>query len=152
MIARLVAELGPWSWMVLGMALLAVEIVAPGFFLLWIGLAALIVGALTLALWNSGLWPWEVQVVLFLALSLLTVFVGRRIMAGRRGDSDQPLLNQRGAQLIGRTATLSEPIHEGKGRIQLGDTVWRVSGPDMPVGARVRVVSASDSELNVTSV
>ncbi len=152
MIARLVSELGPWNWMVLGMALLAIEIVAPGFFLLWIGLAALIVGALTLALWNSGVWPWEVQAVLFLALSLVTVFVGRRIMAGRGGESDQPLLNRRGEQLVGRTATLSEPIREGRGRIQLGDTTWRVSGPDMPVGARVRVVSANDSELVVAPV
>lgn len=152
MIDWLVTQLGPWNWLVIGMVLLAVEIVVPGVFLLWIGIAALIVGALSLALWNTAIWAWEIQVVVFLALSLVAVFVGRRIMAGREADSDQPLLNRRGEQLVGRTATLSEPIREGHGRIQLGDTLWRVSGPDMPVGARVKVVSVNDSELVVAAI
>ena len=62
---------------------------------------------------------------------------------------DQPLLNRRGEQLVGRTATLTEPIHEGRGRIQLGDTLWRVAGPDLPVGARVRVVAVADADLEL---
>jgi membrane protein implicated in regulation of membrane protease activity len=149
MIAWLAEQLGPWNWIVLGMVLLAAEIFMPGVFLLWIGLAGLVVGALSLALWNVGFWTWELQVVVFLALSLGSAILGRRVMAGREADSDQPLLNRRGDQLVGRTATLTEPIREGFGRIQLGDTMWRVSGPDMPVGARVRVIAVRDLELVV---
>ena len=149
MIEWLVAELGPWNWLVLGLALLALEIVVPGFFLLWIGLAALAVGALSLALWSSAFWVWQVQVVLFLVLSLVAAYLGRNMMASR-SRSDQPLLNRRGEQLIGRTATLTEPIREGRGRIQLGDTYWRVSGPDLPVGARVIVIAVNDLELVVS--
>ncbi len=152
MIEWLVDELGPWNWMVLGMLLLAVEILAPGFFLLWIGLAALVVGALSLMLWDAAFWSWHVQVVVFLALALAAAYAGRRIMAGREAESDQPLLNRRSEQLVGRTATLTEPIREGYGRIQLGDTLWRVSGPDLPVGARVKVVSVNDLELVVAPV
>ena len=152
MIEWMVRELGPWNWMVLGLVLLGVEIVVPGFFLLWIGIAALIVGALSLGLGEAGFWVWETQVVVFLVLSLVAAFAGKRIMAGRANDSDQPLLNRRGEQLVGRTAPLSEPIREGGGRIQLGDTLWRVSGPDLPVGARVKVVSTNDSELVVTAI
>lgn len=152
MIEWLVDELGPWSWMVLGMLLLAVEILAPGFFLLWIGLAALIVGAISLMFWDAAFWSWHVQVVVFLTLALAAAYAGRRIMAGREAESDQPLLNRRSEQLVGRTATLTEPIREGYGRIQLGDTLWRVSGPDLPVGARVKVVSVSDLELVVAPV
>ena len=152
MIEWLVNELGPWNWMVLGLVLLAIEIVTPGFYLLWIGLAALIVGALSLALWSAPFWAWQVQVVVFLALALISAYLGRRIMAGREAETDQPLLNRRGEQLIGRTATLTEPIREGHGRIQLGDTTWRVAGPDLPAGARVRVVSVNGLELVVVAV
>jgi membrane protein implicated in regulation of membrane protease activity len=149
MFERIFTELGPWTWMVLGLVLLILEIMAPGVFLLWIGIAALVVGAITLALWSSTFWVWQAQVVLFLVLSLVAAYYGKKIMDGRNEVSDLPLLNQRGAQMIGRTATLSEPIREGRGRIQLGDTLWRVSGPDLPAGARVRVVKAAEQDLEL---
>ncbi len=152
MIEWLARELGPWNWVVLGLALLAIEILTPGFYLLWIGLAALIVGALSLALGDAAFWGWHAQVIVFLALSLTSAYLGRRLMAGGEAQTDQPLLNRRGEQLIGRTATLTEPIREGYGRIQLGDTTWRVSGPDLPAGARVKVVSVNDLELVVVAV
>ena len=149
MIERIVSELGPWNWMVLGFLLLAAEIIAPGVFLVWIGIAALIVGAISLAAWGAVFWSWQVQVLVFLVLSLVSAYLGRKLVASRKDDSDQPLLNRRGVQLIGRTATLTEPIREGRGRIQLGDTLWRVSGPDLPAGARVRVVAAADTDLDL---
>ncbi|RJG44034.1 MULTISPECIES: NfeD family protein [unclassified Mesorhizobium] len=149
MLERIFSELGPWNWMVLGFALLALEIVVPGVFLLWIGIAALIVGAISLLIWDAGIWVWQAQVIVFLLLSLVSAYLGNRIMSGRNSQSDQPLLNRRSEQMIGRTATLTEPITEGRGRIQLGDTMWRVSGPDLPVGARVRVTAVEDSELVV---
>lgn len=150
MIERIVSELGPWTWMVLGIVLLGAEIVVPGVFLLWIGIAALIVGAISLLLWDAGFWSWQVQVLIFLALSLLSAYAGKKLMGGRNQPSDQPLLNRRGEQMIGRTATLAEPIREGRGRVQLGDTFWRVSGPDLPAGTRVRVVSAAETDLELT--
>jgi inner membrane protein len=149
MLERIFAELGPWNWMVLGFVLLTLEILTPGVFMLWIGLAALVVGALSLMLWNAGFWIWEVQVVVFLALALISAFTGKKIMGGRRDDSDQPLLNRRGDQLIGRTATLTEPIADGRGRVKIGDTMWRVSGPDLPAGTKVRVKAATDMDLEL---
>jgi len=149
MLERIFGELGPWNWMVLGFALLALEILVPGVFLLWIGLAALIVGALSLMLWNASFWIWETQVLVFLVLALICAFAGKRIVGGRGDDSDQPLLNKRGDQLVGRTATLTEPIANGRGRIKIGDTMWRVSGPDLPAGAKVRVKAATDLDLEL---
>jgi membrane protein implicated in regulation of membrane protease activity len=149
MLERIFAELGPWNWMVLGFALLTLEILTPGVFMLWIGLAALIVGALSLMFWNAGFWIWEVQVVVFLALALISAFAGKKIMGGRKDDSDQPLLNRRGDQLIGRTATLTEPIADGRGRVKIGDTLWRVSGPDLPAGTKVRVKEATVMDLEL---
>lgn len=148
MIVQTLAEFGSWNWIALGLVLLVLEIFAPGVFLLWIGIAALITGGLAFLL-SATLFPWQAQVVVFLVLALISAFVGRRLTASRQDDSDQPLLNRRGAQLVGRTATLGEPIREGRGRIQLGDTMWRVKGPDLPVGARVRVIAAGDTDLEL---
>lgn len=144
------AELGPWNWMVLGAVLLTLEIVAPGAYLLWLGIAAILTGTLSLQLWESAFWGWQVQVLVFLALSIASVLVGRRFFPNTgQDDTDQPLLNQRERQLIGRTATLEDAITNGYGRVRLGDTLWRVAGPDLPAGTRVRVVSADDGELRV---
>ncbi|MEP9389787.1 NfeD family protein [Mesorhizobium sp. KR9-304] len=149
MLERIFAELGPWNWMVLGFVLLTLEILVPGVFLLWVGLAALIVGAVSLMIWNAGFWTWELQVVVFLVLALVSAYSGKKIM-GRSGDAtDQPLLNRRGDQLVGRTATLTEPITDGRGRIKIGDTMWRISGPDLPAGTKVRVKAATDLDLEL---
>lgn len=143
------SQLGPWNWIALGLVLLILEIVVPGVFLLWIGLAALIVGGLSLMFWDAGFWLWQVQVVLFLVLSLACALGGKRMMASRGDRSDQPLLNRRGDQLVGRVATLTEPIVDGRGRVKIGDTMWRVSGPDLPAGTKVRVKAAADLDLEL---
>ena len=152
MIERVATELGPWSWWVLGLVLLTAEMVLPGVFLIWIGLAAIVVGALSLLLWGDPIWLWQVQLLVFAILSVLSALLGRRIMARRKGDTDQPLLNQRGASLVGRTATLTEPIADGRGRIRIDDTLWVVDGPDLPVGTRVRITDSKGRELHVEPV
>jgi len=149
MIERIAIELGIWNWMVLGCVLLALEIVVPGFFLLWIGIAALVTGALSLLLWDASYWVWQTQVVVFLILAVAAAYAGNRLMRGRGGDSDMPLLNRRGEQMIGKVATLTEPIKDGRGRVRIGDTTWRVSGPDLPAGTQVRVKSAVATDLEL---
>jgi membrane protein implicated in regulation of membrane protease activity len=152
MIDRIFGELGPWNWMVLGFVLLALEILVPGVFLLWIGIAAILVGTLSLQLWDAAIWTWQVQTLVFLALSLVCAYLGNRINKAHASDSDEPLLNRRDAQLVGRTATLEEPIREGRGRIRLDDTVWKVIGPDAVSGTRVRVIGAANGELTVEPI
>ena len=150
MVAGLVAELGPWSWWIAGLVLLAAEMLVPGFFLVWIGLAALIVGMLSLLFWDSSFWLWQVQAIVFALLAVAATLIGRRLVL-QHGETDQPFLNQRAQSLVGRTATLAEPIREGRGRIRLDDTVWRVSGPDLPVGTKVKVVATDGRYLTVES-
>ncbi len=149
MIAAFLDEVGPWSWWVLGLLLLGAELLVPGVFLVWIGLAAIAVGLVSLALWGSALWPWEVQFLLFAVLSVLFVLLGRRFYAGPAGLSDEPLLNQRGASLVGRIATLGEPIRDGRGRVKIDDSFWPVKGNDLPAGTRVRIVAADGATLSV---
>ncbi len=148
MIQRFALELGPWSWWVLGLALLAAEVMLPGVFLVWIGLAALITGGFSLLLWDASFWIWQVQAVVFALLSIVSVFIGRRFVVSS-SESDEPLLNKRGESLVGRTAVLEQPIAEGRGRVRLDDTTWAVEGPDLPAGARVRIVASSGRQLTV---
>jgi membrane protein implicated in regulation of membrane protease activity len=150
MLAGIFAELGLWNWFVLGFVLLALEILVPGVFLLWIGIAALATGALSLLLWDGSFWIWQVQVLTFLVLSLISAFAGKRVM-GNGGESDLPLLNRRADQLVGRTATLAEPIVNGWGRVRIDDTIWKVNGPDMPAGTTVRVSAVKNGDLSVVS-
>ena len=152
MIQRIVTELGPWAWWVLGIALLILEVLMPGVFLVWIGIAAIITGALSLMLWEQAFWVWQMQWLVFAALSLAAALIGRRIIKTRGETSDQPHLNQRGQSLVGRTATLEQPISEGRGRIRLDDTMWSVQGPDLPVGTRVRVTASNGRDLTVEPV
>ncbi|MBB4006715.1 NfeD family protein [Allorhizobium taibaishanense] len=149
MFVALIDQWGLWSWFVLGLALLALELVMPGMFMVWIGLGAIATGLLSLAFWSDAFWPWQVQALSFAALSVVAILLGRRFLRSDASRSDEPLLNQRTASLIGRTATLQEPIREGRGRIRLDDTFWSVSGPDLSTGTRVIVVSARGGELTV---
>lgn len=149
MIARIIAELGPWSWWVIGMLLLAAELLMPGVFLVWIGLGAILTGALSLLLSEAGFWTWQIQSLVFAVSAVVFTLAGRRFFSSVGADSDEPLLNNRVASLVGRTAVLAEPIREGRGRIRLDDTFWLVSGPDLPGGARVRIVASNGRDLMV---
>lgn len=136
-----------WHWWSLGAILLIVELLVPGMFFIWMGESAFVVGAV---LW---LFPWidfEHQVILFSVLSVLSVAVFRRYLKRRPIQSDRPLLNQRTAQYVGRVFTLQEPIVNGRGKIHVDDSTWRVEGEDCPKGARVRVTDAEGVILKVS--
>lgn len=149
MLADIVHQLGPWTWWVLGLVLLAAELIVPGVFLVWIGLAALVVGALSILFWDDSFWAWQLQLPLFAVLSIAAALAGRRYVYSNRNTSDEPFLNQRSAALVGRTAVLGEPILEGRGRIRLDDTYWVVKGPDLPAGSRVKVTASDGQQLTV---
>ena len=152
MIVNMIREFGAWSWLIFGLVLLGAEIIVPGNILIWVGVAGIVTGAVSLALWETAWWNWELQWLLFALLSGISVFVGRRWLIRSNATSEEPLLNQRGASLIGRTADLMDPIVNGHGRVRIGDTVWIVNGPDLPVGAKVKVVGSLGSDLKVEAL
>jgi inner membrane protein len=135
-----------WHWWAFGGALAIVEAFVSGFVFLWLGIAAGLVGTL---LW---LWPGiglDYQVLLFAILSVASVLGWRRWRAAHPGPSEQPNLNRRGAQYVGRQFALVEPISNGRGRIRLGDSSWTVTGPDLPAGRTVEVIGADGAVLQV---
>ncbi|MGU3496600.1 NfeD family protein [Xanthobacteraceae bacterium A53D] len=140
----LLADYGPWAWFVLGGLLLLAEILVPGAFLIWLGLAAFVTGCIVVAA-DVG---WQTQVLAFAILAILAVVIGRMV-ASRSGGSDRPFLNRRTDAQVGRVFTLDEPIVAGAGRVRVDDTIWRIQGPDLPAGTKVIVLRADGAVLVV---
>lgn len=141
----LLSKLGTWNWLIIGLVLMGIETFAPGVFMLWLGLAALMVGVLSFSI----TWSWQMQIIVFAALSIAMVPLWRYYSGRNAKPTDKPFLNKRAEGLIGRVFTLDKPIVDGVGTVKIDDTVWRVSGPDAPSGSRVRVVQADGASLRV---
>jgi len=139
------SNLGAWNWFVVAVALFVLEAIVPGVHFVWFGVAAVVVGALGL---GTGM-AWEWQLIAFAVLSCVTVFFARRYAAPDVAASDQPDLNARAEQYVGRVVTVEEPIAHGRGKVRVGDTVWNAQGSDAPQGARVRITGANGTVLVV---
>ena len=138
-----------WHWWILALGLIMLETVLPGTFFLWMGIAALILGVVAWVLPGVG---WELQLILFAALSLLSI-VGWRFWQSRNpSQSDHPALNRRGEQYIGQVFTLTTAIENGFGKVRVGDSPWRVRGPEAEAGRKVRVTSVDGVILVVDVV
>ena len=141
-------SLGTWNWLIFGFILMALEVLAPGVFLFWLGLAALLVGLISFGLAIS----WQIQLVMFAIFAAAAAPVWRRL-ARPKPDAiaASPFLNKRADALLGREFTLEKPIVDGNGTMRIGDTVWRVAGPDTPAGTRVKVVQVDGVNLTVAT-
>jgi len=140
--------LGTWNWLIFGIILMALELIAPGVFLFWLGLAALLVGLLSFGFQPS----WQVQILMFAVFATAAVPLWRRLArSNTSADTNSPFLNKRADALVGRVFTLEKPIVDGAGTVRIDDTVWRVAGPDAPAGSRVRIVQADGAKLTVAA-
>jgi len=143
------ASINVWGWFVLAAVLIGLEVFLPGTFMIWLGLAAAAVGAL------SFFWPlsWPLALLLFAVLGVVFAWIGRHFARKvDAADKEGPFLNRRADALIGQSFTLADPIVNGEGRIRVGDTVWQVRGPDAGAGARIKVVRVEGGWLAVEDV
>ena len=147
-IVDFLSQNAPWSWIIAGLVLLALELVLPGGFLLWMGIAGILTGIIVL----FQPLDWPVQWLIFGALSLVSILVWVRLTRHRGAQTDRPLLNRRAEQWIGQEAVLERPIEGGFGRLALGDTIWRIAGPDLPAGQKVRIIGAEGAVLRVEAI
>ena len=146
--AEMFSTLGTWNWLIFGFILMALEPLAPGIFLFWLGLAALLVGLLSFVINPS----WQTQLLLFAIFAVAAVPAWRHFARSASSNSvSNPFLNRRTEALVGREFTLEKPIVGGTGTVRIDDTIWRVAGPDAPAGSRVKVVQADGASLTVAS-
>jgi membrane protein implicated in regulation of membrane protease activity len=141
----LIGSLGAWSWIILGGILLAVELMAPGTFMLWLGMSAILVGVISFAID----WSWQAQGVAFAILSVVSLVLWWKLGRRVKEKNDQPYLNRRAQSFVGRVFTLEKPIVGGAGTVRIDDTVWRVTGPDSPAGSKVKIARADGAALFV---
>lgn len=146
---EMIIALGAWDWLIAGFVLMALELLAPGIFLFWLGLAAMLTGAIAFALHPS----WQVQLLMFALFAVAAVPLWRRMARGGTAEANatNPYLNRRTDALVGRVFTLEKPIVDGAGTVRIDDTIWRVFGPDAPAGSRVKIVEADGVRLTVAA-
>lgn len=136
-----------WHWWILAAIFAGIEILAPGVFFIWLGAAAALTGVIALVIPGLG---WELEALIFAVLAVVTVVYWRnRVRKGAGTDDPAARLNRRGDQMIGRTAVLSEPIQNGRGKARIDDTVWRVEGADLPAGTPIKVTGVDGAILKV---
>ncbi len=139
-------QLTYWHWFIIAALLIILEVFAPGAFMLWIGIAAGVVGA---TLYFVPSMTWEYQFMLFSIAAVGSIIAWRSYRRNNPITTDEPTLNRRGSQYIGRTFTLEAPITNGIGKIRVDDSTWKIEGADCPAGSKVKVVGIDNTVLRV---
>jgi membrane protein implicated in regulation of membrane protease activity len=134
-----------WHWLVFAVALAAIETFLPGAVAIWFAASAALIGLLLIAIPI----PWQLQFIGFAVMGVVAMLTYLNYRKKHPEKDEQPNLNQRGTQYIGSELVLIEPIEQGQGRARLGDGVWKVEGPELPAGARVRVTGVRGAVLTV---
>lgn len=139
-----------WHWLTLGAILLALEIVVPGAIIMWFGFGAIITGLVLLLVPSFSL---AAQLILFAVLSIISLLVWRKTpwYKEETTPSDMPGLNNRLNVHLGKIYSLTTPIINGRGTIEVDGTIWQVQGTDLPAGTRVKVISLDGTFFNVTA-
>jgi len=138
-----------WYWWVLALLLLIVELLVPGFFFMWMAISGVITGCIV---WLMPSLIMDVQLFIFSILSVSTIIVWKFYGKQHPIESDQPLLNKRGAQYIGRVFNLTKAIKNGQGQIKVDDTLWKVRGEDCEIDTKVRVTAIRGTVFDVEKV
>lgn len=142
-------QLTYWHWFILAAILIILEVFAPGAFMLWIGIAAGVVGAL---LYFFPAMTWEYQFIIFSIAAVGSIIAWRSYRGTHPITTGEPTLNRRGAQYIGRIFTLETPIIDGIGKIRVDDSTWKIVGTDCPAGTKVKVVGIDSTVFRVEVV
>jgi len=138
-----------FAWLTAALLLVGAEVLIPGAFMVWLGVAA---AAVFVIVWLIPGIPFLGQAILFVVLGFIAILLSRKWYGKQPVETDQPALNRRTAQLVGRVVALERGIERGSGRVQIADAYWDVTGPDLPTGASVRIVGAEGMTLRVEAV
>jgi inner membrane protein len=146
---EMLADLVYWHWLAIAVGLAIVEMLVPGTSMLWLGAAAAVTGALA---WLFPALSWQWQIFIFGVVGIGFVAASRRYLKIAKSESEDPLLNHRFERLVGKTVVLESAIVNGHGRIPVDDGSFLVSGPDLPAGSKVKIVSVDGAVLQVEEV
>lgn len=137
-----------WTWLSLGVLFIIIELIAPGTMVMWLGISAIILGLLVAVVPIS----WELQIFLFSVISVGSILLWRARLRKHPQQSENPTLNKKSNQLEGTQHHLSEAIVDGKGKININDSLWNARGADLPKGTKVEVIEVDGNRLEVKAV
>ena len=137
-------EIISWHWWIIALFLMMIEVMIPGAFFLWIGIAATFVGGLVFLIPSLTLVS---QVFIFGGASILSIWIGQKYLKRYPRPTDQPNLNRRGEYYIGQSLILSEPIVDKRGRVKIDDSFWKISGEDCPAGTHIRITGVQGGSV-----
>ncbi len=141
-----------WHWWILGIVLLVFEMLVLGtYFLLWLAAAAGGVGVLLLIAPGT---TWQLQLIVFGVLSVSAIAAWQFWQRKNPPEVDENTLNRRGAQYVGRMASLEDATENGVGKVRIDDTFWKVAtrdGTDLAAGTQVRITGADGIVLQIES-
>lgn len=138
-----------WYWWVFALLCLVLEILTPGFFFMWLALSGFITGAVVFLMPTLSL---NAQLFIFSVLAVAALALWRIYGKKLPIETDQPLLNRRGAQYVGRVFNLYEAIENGQGKIKVDDSIWKVHGEDCDIHSKVKVVGVRGTVFDVKKV
>jgi membrane protein implicated in regulation of membrane protease activity len=138
-----------WHWFIFAIVLVILEIFSPAAFFIWIGAAAAITG---LALLILGDLSWQIQFIIFAIASIASILLGRSFFQSKSVNTDDPTLSQLEKELIGKVCEVEQAIHNGSGRVKVGETTWKATGADCEAGQSVRVIAVDGAILEVTPI
>ena len=143
-------DINAYHWFVLGLLLLCAEALGAAGFLLGAAVAALSTGVVAWVAPNLG---FGAQVGIFALGTGIATTLYLHVFRDAQARDAAPSLNQRAASLVGHCFTLEAPVEFGEGRVQIGDTFWRVTSENpLPAGSRVKVVDANQMTLTLRPV
>ena len=137
-----------WIWAIGGLLLLIAEVIAPGFFLVFLGAAAIATGLFTL-MFDLGLAP---QLTLFVLYTALAVMIGKRWYAEPHDGDQRHAINEPAKRLVGKTVTAVSDVDDHGGRVRVGDGEWNARGGPAAAGDRLTVIGVDGNCLMVEPV
>ncbi len=147
---ELFSHLVYWHWFALALILGMIDVtIGANFFFVWCGASAVVVAIILL------IFPaltWEYQFLLFGLGVISSLLFWRQYLKSHSVNQAGSTLNRRAMQYIGRVFTLEEAIINGRGKVRVDDTLWRVEGADLPLGHKVKVVSVDGVVFKVEGV
>lgn len=138
-----------WHWWVLAGVFFVLEVLSMSFFFLWLGASAALVGILLIIMPELS---WQVQFIIWAGIAVADIFAWRIYKSKNPSEikTDEPHLNRRGDQYVGRTFTLDEPIENGFGKVKVDDSIWKVEcETDLDAGQKVKVTAVDGTVLQV---
>ena len=145
----ILTQLNAWHWAIAAAILIVLEMFVPGAFMLWLGIAAAVVSLLLVIFPGMG---WEAQFIVFAVLAVVSILAWREVQRRNPRETDQPALNRRGEQYVGRVFTLEEDIVNGQGKIKVDDSTWKIEGADCASGSQIKVTGVDGVVLVVEHI